>query len=56
MSSSDVELTIFPAMVVGLAGILDLFALVGWVEISILHIFVGSKFFFVVVFVCRVVS
>ena len=56
MSSSDVELTIFPAMVVGLAGNVDLFALVGWVEISILHIFVGFKFSFVMVFVCRVVS
>ena len=56
MLSSDVELKIFPAVVVSLAGNVDLFALVGWVEISILHIFVGSSFSFVVVFVCRVVS
>ena len=55
MSSSDVELTIFPAVVVSLAGNVDLFALVGWVEISILHTFVGSNFSVVVVFVCRVI-
>ena len=55
MLSSDVVLAIFPCMVIGRVGNVDLFALLGWVEISILHSFVGFDFTLVVVIIGVVV-